>query len=111
MKIIHALFLLLILTSSRAHSAGSGEIDILRVEVTDRYFTVYSANENIGTEGCQDQGKVVFWRDDFTTGYDSMLSAGLAAHMVNKKITMWLNGCKAGPWGKTLPIAASIVIL
>ena len=92
-------------------AASSGVRSILRVEVTDTFFTVYSANGDIGNEGCQDSAKVVFRRGDYPQGYDSMLSIALSAHLSNRHITMWLNGCKVGPWGKTLPKAGSIVVL
>lgn len=88
----------------------SGEFNILRVEVTDTFFTVYTASGPITNDNCEDGYKVVFWRTDYPNGYDSMLSVALAAHMGNKKVSMWLDGCKMGPWGKTLPKAGSVVI-
>ena len=84
-------------------AVGSGEFNILKVEVTDTFFTVYSRSGPVTNDNCEDGTKVVFWRADYPNGYDSMLSVALAAHMGNKKVTMWLNGCKSGPWGKTLP--------
>ena len=110
MKNIYALLLVAFLPFN-IHAAGSGEKYILKVEVTDSFFTVYSENGAIGNEGCEDSAKVVFWREDFPNGYSSMLSVALSAHMAGKKVTMWLNGCKSGPWGKTLPKAGSIVVL
>lgn len=91
-------------------AVGSGEFNILRVEVTDAFFTVYSASGPIASDNCEDRSKVVFWRADYPNGYDSMLSVALAAHMGNKKVSMWLDGCKAGPWKQTLPKAESIVL-
>ncbi|WP_345880987.1 hypothetical protein [Shewanella algae] len=91
-------------------AVGSGEFNILKVEVTETFFTVYSASGAITNDTCEDGSKVVFWRTDYPNGYDSMLSVALAAHMSNRKVTMWLDGCKPGPWGKTLPKAGSIVV-
>lgn len=98
--------------SSLCYSAvGSGEFNILRVEVTESFFTVYSASGPINHDNCEDGNKVVFWRADYPNGYDSLLSTALAAHMSKTKVSMWLNGCKTGPWGKTLPKADSLVVL
>ena len=96
--------------SQNSAAVGSGDFNVLRVEVTDTFFTVYSASGAVTNDNCQDGTKVVFWRSDYPSGYDSMLSTALAAHMGGKKISMWFSGCKAGPWGSTLPKAESIVI-
>lgn len=92
-------------------AVNSGNISIDRVEVTDAFFTIYSASGPVVNDNCEDSGKVVFWRADYPNGYDSLLSVALSAHMSDKKISMWLDGCKSGPWGKTLPKAGSIVVL
>ncbi|UTW46443.1 hypothetical protein KFE80_06070 [bacterium SCSIO 12696] len=101
---------MLAFTSVSFSSVGTGEFNILKVEVTDTFFTVYSASGAVANDGCEQADKMVFWRADYPNGYDSLLSVALAAHMGNKKITMWMDGCKLGPWGKALPKPGSIVV-
>ena len=109
---VRIVFILLLTVAPLCFSAvGSGEFNILKVEVTDTFFTVYSASGSVMNDGCEDGSKIVFWRTDFPGGYDSMLSVALAAHMGNRKVSMWLDGCKVGPWGKRLPIPRSIVVI
>ena len=112
MKQLTRLILLpLLCVTTHVYSAvSSGEFNISSVEVTDTFFTVYSASGPVSSDNCEDNAKIVFWRDDYPNGYDSMLSSVLAAHMGDKKVSMWLNGCKSGPWGKTLPHAESVVV-
>ncbi|BFM10152.1 hypothetical protein R50072_03050 [Simiduia litorea] len=92
-------------------AVGSGDFSILKVEATDTFFTLYPTSGSVQNDGCEDGSKVVFWRTDFPTGYDSALSIALAAHMGNRKVSMWLDSCKVGPWGKRLPIPRSIVVI
>lgn len=112
MELVRRIFAIgMFVFASASYSAvGSGEFNVLRVEVTNTFFTVYSGSGPITNDNCEDGNKVVFWRADYPDGYNSMLSVALAAHMGNKKVSMWLDGCKAGPWGKTLPKAESIVV-
>lgn len=112
MKLIQTLIFvgLLAVASGSNAAVGSGDFGIAQVEVTDTFFTVYSSSGPIVHEKCQDANKVVFWRSDFPNGYETMLSTALAAYMGNKNVSMWLNGCKAGPWGLTLPKPITIVV-
>lgn len=112
MRFFKKLLLVSLMTVASTSNAGvgSGDFGIARVEVTETFFTVYSSSGPITHENCQDAGKVVFWRTDFPNGYETMLSAALAAYMGDKNVSMWLNGCKAGPWGQTLPKPTTIVV-
>ena len=107
-------FLLLVGTIAQSShvfaGVSSGSFSIARVGVTNSFFTVYSASGEVTHEGCDNGDKVVFLRTDYPDGYDSMLSVVLAAYMGNKRVFMWFNGCKTGPWGLTLPFASSIVV-
>lgn len=96
--------------SQASYSLNSGKFKIEKVEATDRFFTLYSASGPVNHDGCEDGEKIVFWRDDFPNGYQSILSLALAAHASNKEVSAWLAGCKNGPWGKTLPEPGSLVI-
>jgi hypothetical protein len=102
--------LFLCLTSVCDAATGSGFIKIQSVEVSESFFTIYSASGDVANDNCEDASKIVFWRVDYPNGFDSMLSTALSAHLANKRISMWLDGCKAGPWGKKLPKASTIVI-
>lgn len=109
MKLLFAI--LLYVAALPAFSAtSSGVMQIASVEVTEAFFTVYFANGPAKSDDCQQSDKVVFWRTDYPHGYSTMLSTALAAFSANKKVSMWLNSCKIGPWGPTLPKAESIVI-
>ena len=109
-KLIAAMVFSFMVSQSYA-ATNSGNVMISKIEVTDSFFTIYAAATPVVSDNCEDASKVVFWRTDYPNGYDSMLSVALAAHMANRKITMWLVGCKPGPWGKNLPKADSIVVL
>lgn len=111
MKLYQKLVFICLMGFSLCSFAGvsSGQVNISYVEVTDSFFTLYFG-KGITHENCQEGSKVVFWREDYPNGYDSMLSTALAAHMAQKKIHMWVHSCKLGPWGKTLPKAQSVVI-
>lgn len=111
MKCINTfLIVVLLLFSNISMGAGSGGKLISSVEVTDTFFTVYFYDARLISETCQEINKVVFWKSDYPNGYNSMLSVALASFASSKKVTMWFSGCKAGPWGATLPKAESIVI-
>lgn len=110
-KLKLVLFLFFLGLCSTAHAVGSGEFNILKVEVTETFFTVYSASGTVISDDCQDGSKIIFWRADYPKGYESMLSTALAAHMGKKKVSMWFNGCKMGAWNQMLPKPESIVVL
>ena len=105
-KIVALLFLL----SSLSFAGGSGSHKLLKVEVTETYFTIYSADGDFNKESCDVGNPIAFKRSDFPNGYDSMLSTALAAHASGKKIIMWFSGCQASPWSGTMPKPTSIVI-
>lgn len=110
-KILNLIVLLSCFFSVSSAAVNSGEFNIKRIEVTDNFFAVYVAAGVIASDNCEDVNKVVFWRNSFPSGYDSFLSVALAAQMGSKKISMWSDGCKMGPWGKTLPAPVSIVVI
>lgn len=112
MRISKFLFSIAILGASFSSIAatGSGAKTIDSVEVTDAFFTVYFSDGAATSDNCQQSDKVVFWKTDYPNGYSSMLSTALTAFSAGKKVTMWFNGCKIGPWNQTLPKADSIVI-
>ncbi len=101
--------MLLIISLNLNAAVNSGHQTITRFEVTDTFFTLYFGGD-ISNDGCVDQTKVVFWAADYPVGYNSMLSAALAAYMSGKQISMFLHNCKVGPWGSTLPFAQTINI-
>ena len=105
MKILFGLLLI----PALSFAGNSGERQISRVEVTEDFFTVYAASP-FEKETCDVGSPIAFKREDFPEGYKSMLSTALAAHMANKKITMWFNGCQESPWSGTMPKPTSIVI-
>lgn len=88
----------------------SGLKTLRAVEVSDAWFTVHFADGNPVHPGCQQADKVVYWRSDFPNGYNTLLSTALAAYASGNKVSMWFGGCKAGPWGPTLPKAETLVI-
>lgn len=102
--------ILLFISCAAYCGTGSGTKSIDRVEVTDIFFTVYFSDGAAANDGCQQADRVVYWRADYPSGYGSMLVTALTAHSSGKKVTMWFDGCKTGPWGLTLPKAQSIVI-
>ncbi len=104
-KLLVSFFVVL---SIEASAADSGSRLIERVEASDVWFTLHPESVFNNTESCEDSSKVVFWASDFPQGHDQILSTALSAMMANKKISMWFNGCKMGPWGKTLPKASTI---
>ncbi|WMS88759.1 hypothetical protein [Pleionea litopenaei] len=87
----------------------SGNQTIRQVEVTEDFFTIY-VNGTLSTDNCEGTTKVVFWRNDYPNAYEHYLSTALAAFTAKKQISMWLNGCKNGPWGKSLAVPGSLVI-
>ena len=101
----------MLVTSSQVYSANSGEIEISRVEATDSFFTVYPSDTVFDSVGCDDHSKIVFWAEDAPVGHQKLMSITLSEMMSNKKVSMWIDGCKMGPWGKTLPKAGSINIV
>lgn len=92
-------------------AVDSGPRSVARVEVSEAFFTVYFADAGGPNDGCQQTDKVVFWRADFSGSYKEFLSVALVAAAGNKKVSMWFNGCKLGPWGATLPKPESIVVI
>ena len=105
-KIIVILFFLPL----TAFAGPSGKRQILQVEVTDVFFTVYSAGAEFNKESCDVGNPIAFKRADFPDGYDGMLSTALAAYMGGKEIEMWFVGCQQSPWSGTMPMPSSIVI-
>jgi hypothetical protein len=98
---------LLFACANLAMAVGSGPKSIAKVETTDIFFTVYFSDGDIANTGCNQANKVVYWRSDFPK---SLLATALTAFATGKKVEMWVNGCKASPWGPTLPIPQSIVV-
>jgi len=89
---------------------ASGKRKLLQVEVTDTFFTIYSAEGDFDKETCDIGNPIAFQRADFPSGYDSMLSIALSAHISGKQVEMWFSGCQASPWGGTMPKPTSIVL-
>lgn len=108
MKYLLGVFLLSISCYSAA-GVYVGPVSISQIEVSDSFFTLY-LNAPIANEGCQEFDKVVLWKSDYPNNYNLLFSTALAAFSSDKKITMWVNGCKNGPWGATLPLPATVVI-
>lgn len=108
MKYLLSVFLLSISCCSFA-GVSAGPLLISNIEVSDGFFTLYFST-SIANDGCQEADKVVFWKSDYPNNYNLIFSTALAAFSSDKKITMWVNGCKNGPWGKTLPLPFTVVI-
>lgn len=101
---------LLFACTNLAMAVGSGPKSIAKVETTDIFFTVYFSDGDIANTGCNQANMVVYWRSDFPNSYSTMLATALTAFATGKKVEMWVEGCKASPWGPTLPIPQSIVV-
>jgi len=111
MKIRLFTLILLFFNSTQVFSGNSGTRTISRVEASDTFFTIYSSGTAFdNTEGCEDTTKVVFWAVDAPDGHKKMMSLAISAMMSGKQVSMWFNGCKMGPWNKTLPTPTTINI-
>jgi len=92
-------------------SAASSDVDnILKVEVSDAFFTIYSTDGDFGKQGCTVGNPIAFKVSDFPNSHDQMLSIALSAYVSGKKVSMWFSGCHDSPWSGTMPKATSIVI-
>lgn len=98
----------LMLISLNLSAANSGERKISRVQVAEGWFAIHPDKPFDNKKNCEDVTTVIFWEEDFPKSHDQMLSTALTAFASDKKISMWLRGCKMGVWGKTLPHAGTI---
>ncbi|MCI5138302.1 MAG: hypothetical protein D3922_07775 [Candidatus Electrothrix sp. AR1] len=94
---------MILLPAKAVFAEGSGQHTILRVEVEDSGFNIYTANGDFNPATCADQAvstvnKVISFKlSNFPYGYGHMLSTALAAHMGGRKISMWYAWCQESP--------------
>ena len=103
--------------SFTAIAEGSGDHSILRVEVGENGFNIYSESGNFGSAACGNGSSsavnhaIAFKQSDFPNGYSHLLSTALAAYMGGKKISMWYVGCQDSPWNNgDMPKPSTLVI-
>jgi len=108
---------IMLLTPLMSLAENSGDHNVLRVEVGDDGFNLYSSNTDFGAAACVGGGvstvnnAVSFKQADFPNGYSHMLSTALAAFMGGKKVSMWYVGCQTSPWGNgDMPMPATLVV-
>jgi len=107
----------LALLPSISFAEGSGNREILRVEVGDGGFNIYAVEGNFGSALCAGgeastvNNPISFKQQDFPNGYAHMLSTALSAYMAGKKVSMWYVGCQDSPWGNgRMPKPSTIVV-
>lgn len=110
MKKILVVMLLAIVTPVLINAASSDIEKILKVEVTEDFFTIYSIDGDFGKQECTTGNPIAFRVSDFPNSHDKMLSIALSAYVSGKKVSMWFSGCQNSPWSGTMPKPTSIVI-
>ena len=95
---------------SMVNAVSSNKTKILRVEVTDVFFTIYAANGDFVKQTCDVGNPIAFRIEDFPNSHGQMLSTALTAFSTGKEVTMWFNGCQESPWSGTMPKPSSLVV-
>ena len=100
-----------------ALAEGSGDHSILRVEVGDNGFNIYSSGGDFGPAACAGGSSstvnyaISFKQVDFPNGYPHLLSTALTAYMGGKTVSMWYAGCQQSPWNNgNMPKPVTLVI-
>ncbi len=100
-----------------SYAEGSGDHNILRIEVGDNGFNLYSAGGDFGSAACTGGGSstinyaISFKQTDFPNSYSHILSIALAAYMGGKRVSMWYAGCQVSPWNNgNMPKPVTLVV-
>lgn len=116
-KLVLLLLLLLANLPFTALAEGSGDYSILKVEVGESGFNIYSSGGNFGSAACADGSPstvnhvISFKKVDFPNSYPHLLSVALAAYMGGKNVSMWYAGCQLSPWNNgNMPKPVTLVI-
>jgi len=104
-----------IVQSAVTHAQGEdgsnwGRITEFYVDARGSAMVLHFSRETVNPANCEGADFYVRELDD-SAGSDRFLRTVLAAHLANRKVKFWINGCtKAKWWGKTRPQITDVYV-